>query len=54
MKQEEKVRSCTLPIPVLLGNIADSLILIYLNQNLISHGYKALVKLQQWLAEGQE
>ncbi|CAL5874948.1 uncharacterized protein PFLUO_LOCUS9251 [Penicillium psychrofluorescens] len=23
-------------------------------KNLISHGYKALVKLQQWLAEGQE
>jgi hypothetical protein len=53
MEQREKVRFSTLPRSCLYENVEDSLRLINIYQNLISHGNKALVKLQQWLAEGQ-
>jgi inosine triphosphate pyrophosphatase len=46
MEKEAKVRRPTLnaiPEPTLKNG-----------QNKISHRYKALVKLQQWLAEGQQ
>lgn len=54
MKQEEKVSSlaCCL-VPAFTCKIKGSLSLTDFKQNLVSHGYKALAKLQMWLAEGQ-